>query len=193
MATTSHEVTKLLADWSNGNQLALDQLMRLVEGELRQMAHRYMARQNPGHTLQTTALINEAFVKLIGQPDKHFNNREHFFGVAASAMRHILVDYARSKQYGKRGGGAPKVSLDEALTVSEERAAELVALDDALKELAKVDERKCRVVELRYFGGLSVEETAEVLKVSAITVMRDWSLAKSWLHRELSNNDKDDA
>lgn len=157
------------------------------------MAHRYMARQNPGHTLQTTALINEAFVKLIGQPDKHFNNREHFFGVAASAMRHILVDYARSKQYGKRGGGAPKVSLDEALTVSEERAAELVALDDALKELAKVDERKCRVVELRYFGGLSVEETAEVLKVSAITVMRDWSMAKSWLHRELSNNDKDDA
>lgn len=193
MPTTSHEVTKLLADWSNGNQLALDQLMRLVEGELRQMAHRYMARQNPGHTLQTTALINEAFVKLIGQPDKHFNNREHFFGVAASAMRHILVDYARSKQYGKRGGGAPKVSLDEALTVSEERAAELVALDDALKELAKVDERKCRVVELRYFGGLSVEETAEVLKVSAITVMRDWSMAKSWLHRELSNNDKDDA
>ena len=193
MATTSHEVTKLLADWSNGDQLALDQLMRLVEGELRQMAHRYMARQNPGHTLQTTALINEAFVKLIGQPDKHFNNREHFFGVAASAMRHILVDYARSKQYGKRGGGAPKVSLDEALTVSEERAAELVALDDALKELAKVDERKCRVVELRYFGGLSVEETAEVLKVSAITVMRDWSMAKSWLHRELSNNDKDDA
>ena len=193
MATTSHEVTQLLADWSNGDQLALDQLMRLVEGELRQMAHRYMARQNPGHTLQTTALINEAFVKLIGQPDKHFNNREHFFGVAASAMRHILVDYARSKQYGKRGGGAPKVSLDEALTVSEERAAELVALDDALKELAKVDERKCRVVELRYFGGLSVEETAEVLKVSAITVMRDWSMAKSWLHRELSNNDKDDA
>jgi RNA polymerase sigma factor (TIGR02999 family) len=193
MPTTSHEVTKLLADWSNGDQLALDQLMRLVEGELRQMAHRYMARQNPGHTLQTTALINEAFVKLIGQPDKHFNNREHFFGVAASAMRHILVDYARSKQYGKRGGGAPKVSLDEALTVSEERAAELVALDDALKELAKVDERKCRVVELRYFGGLSVEETAEVLKVSAITVMRDWSMAKSWLHRELSNNDKDDA
>ena len=193
MPTTSHEVTKLLADWSNGDQLALDQLMRLVEGELRQMAHRYMARQNPGHTLQTTALINEAFVKLIGQPDKHFNNREHFFGVAASAMRHILVDYARSKQYGKRGGGAPMVSLDEALTVSEERAAELVALDDALKELAKVDERKCRVVELRYFGGLSVEETAEVLKVSAITVMRDWSMAKSWLHRELSNNDKDDA
>lgn len=193
MATTSHEVTKLLADWSNGDQLALDQLMRLVEGELRQMAHRYMARQNPGHTLQTTALINEAFVKLIGQPDKHFQNREHFFGVAASAMRHILVDYARSKQYGKRGGGAPMVSLDEALTVSEERAAELVALDDALKELASFDARKAQVVELRFFGGLSVEETAKVLDVSEITVIRDWSMAKSWLHRELSNNDNNDA
>lgn len=193
MAATSHEVTQLLMDWSNGDQLALDQLMRLVEGELRQMAHRYLARQNPGHTLQTTALINEAFVKLVGQPDKHFNNREHFFGVAASAMRHILVDYARSKQYGKRGGGAPVVSLDEALTVSEERTAELVALDDALKELAKFDARKAQVVELRFFGGLRVEETAKVLNVSEITVMRDWSVAKSWLHRELSNTDKDDA
>lgn len=193
MATTSHEVTKLLADWSNGDQLALEQLMRLVEGELRQMAHRYMAKQNPGHTLQTTALINEAFVKLIGQPDKHFQNREHFFGVAASAMRHILVDYARSKQYGKRGGGAPMVSLDEALTVSEERAAELVALDDAMKELAKFDARKAQVVELRFFGGLSVKETATVLNASEITVIRDWSFAKSWLHRQLNNTDKDDA
>lgn len=187
MATTSHEVTKLLADWSNGDQLALDQLMRLVEGELRQMAHRYMARQNPGHTLQTTALINEAFVKLIGQPDKHFQNREHFFGVAASAMRHILVDYARSKQYGKRGGGAPVVSLDEALTVTEERATELVALDDALKELANFDARKAQVVELRFFGGLSIEETAKALNVAEITVIRDWNFSKSWLHRELSN------
>ena len=152
-----------------------------------------MARQNPGHTLQTTELINEAFVKLIGQPYKHFQNREHFFGVAASAMRHILVDFARSKQYSKRGGGAPVVSLDEALTVSEERAAELVALDDALKELVKFDARKAQVVELRFFGGLSVEETAKVLNISEITVMRDWSMAKSWLHRELSNTDKDDA
>lgn len=191
MANTTHEVTKLLADWSNGDQLALGELMQLVEGELRQMAHRYMARQNPGHTLQTTALINEAFVKLVGQPDKHFQNREHFFGVAASAMRHILVDYARSKQYGKRGGGAPVVSLDEALTVSEERAAELVALDDALKELAKFDARKAQVVELRFFGGLSVEETAKALNVSEITVIRDWGLAKSWLYRELSNTDSE--
>lgn len=188
MSDASHEVTQLLVQWSNGDQAALDQLMPLVYGELRQMARRHMARQNPGHTLQTTALINEAYLKLVNQQDKHFQNRAHFFGVAAQAMRHILVDYARSKQYAKRGGDAPVVALDEALTVSEERAAELVAMDDALKELAKVDERKCRVVELRYFGGLSVEETAEVLKVSAITVMRDWSMAKSWLHRELSNS-----
>ncbi len=193
MSATSHEVTQLLNQWSNGDQAALDQLMPLVYGELRQMARRYMARQNPGHTLQTTALINEAFIKLVGQQDKHFQNRAHFFGVAAQAMRHILVDYARSKQYVKRGGDAPVVPLDEALTVSEERAAELVALDDALKELAKVDERKCRVVELRYFGGLSVEETAEVLKVSAITVMRDWSVAKSWLHRELNKGDDNES
>ena len=193
MATTSHEVTQLLADWGNGDQLALDQLMRLVEGELRQMAHRYMARQNPGHTLQTTALINEAYLKLVGQPDKHFQNREHFFGVAASAMRHILVDYARSKQYDKRGGGAPVVSLDEALAISEERAAELVELDDALKELANFDARKAQVVELRFFGGLSVEETAKVLNVAEITVIRDWGMAKSWLHRELSKSDKDES
>jgi RNA polymerase sigma-70 factor (ECF subfamily) len=187
MPSMSHEVTQLLVDWGNGDPAALDRLMPLVYGELRQMARRYMSRQNPGHTLQTTALINEAFVKLVGQPDKHFQNRAHFFGVAAQAMRSILVDYARSKQYAKRGGDAPRVSLDEALTVSEERAAEVVALDDALKELAKMDERKCRVVELRYFGGLSVEEAAEVLKVSTVTVMRDWSMAKAWLHRELSN------
>ncbi len=193
MATTSHEVTQWLHEWSNGDQAALDRLLPVVYGELRQMAHRYMARQKPGHTLQTTALINEAFVKLVGQPDKHFANRAHFFGVAAQAMRSILVDYARSKQFAKRGGGAQAVALDEAMTVSAERAGELVALDDALQELAKVDARKCRVVELRYFGGLSVEETAEVLKVSAITVMRDWSMAKSWLHRELSQNNKDDA
>lgn len=193
MPATSHEVTQWLIEWGNGDQAALDRLMPLVHGELRQMARRYMSRQNPGHTLQTTALINEAFVKLVGQSDKHFQNRSHFFGVAAQAMRHILVDYARSKQYAKRGGDAPMVSLDEALTVSEERAAELVALDDALKELAKVDERKCRVVELRYFGGLSVEETAEVLKVSAITVMRDWSMAKAWLYRELSKDSEDES
>lgn len=186
MPTTAHEVTQWLHDWSNGDPAALDRLLPVVYGELRQLAHRYMARQNPGHTLQTAALINEAFLKLVGQPDKHFANRAHFFGVAAQAMRSVLVDYARSKQFAKRGGGAHAVALDEALTVSAERAGELVALDDALQELANVDARKCRVVELRYFGGLSVAETAQVLGVSEITVMRDWSMAKAWLHRELS-------
>ncbi len=192
MPHVSHEVTQLLKEWSNGDQAALDKLMPLVYGELRLMARRYMARQNPGHTLQTTALINEAYLKLVGQEEKHWQNRAHFFGVAAQAMRHILVDYARSRQYAKRGGGEQAVSLDEALTVSSERAAELVALDDALEQLAKVDPRKCRVVELRFFGGLSVEETAEVLKVSEVTVMRDWSMAKAWLHRELSRSPASD-
>ncbi len=189
MSSTSHEVTQLLIDWGKGDAAALDRLLPLVHAELRKMARRYMARQNPGHTLQTTALINEAYLKLVGQQEKHFQNRAHFFGVAAQAMRSILVDYARAKQYEKRGGGAPKVPLDEALTVSAERAAEIVALDDALQELARIDLRKCRVVELRYFGGLSVEETAEALNVSAVTVMRDWSMAKSWLHRELSKKE----
>jgi RNA polymerase sigma-70 factor, ECF subfamily len=192
MPATSHEVTEWLHEWSNGDQAALDRLLPVVYGELRQMAHRYMARQNPGHTLQTAALINEAFLKLVGQPDKHFENRAHFFGVAAQAMRSILVDYARAKQFAKRGGGAHAVALDEALTVSIERAGELVALDDALQELAKVDARKCRVVELRYFGGLSVAETAQVLQLAEITVMRDWSMAKAWLHRELSKDGKND-
>jgi RNA polymerase sigma-70 factor, ECF subfamily len=189
METSPAEVTQLLAAWEQGNQAALDQLLPLVYDELRQMARRYMARQNAGHTLQTTALINEAYLKLVGQPAKHWQNRAHFFGVAAQAMRHILVDYARAHQYAKRGGGAQAVSLDEAMTIAPERAAEVVALDDALQELAKVDPRKSQVVELRYFGGLSVEETAAVLKVSAVTVMRDWSLAKAWLHRELSQRD----
>src|SRR5262245_4768133 len=152
MSLSTHEVTRWLLEWGKGDQDALEKLMPLVYAELRQIAKRYMALQNPGHTLQTTALINEAFLKLVGQEEKSWQNRSHFFGVAAQAMRHILVDYARSKQFAKRGGGVRQVSLDEALTVSEERAAELVALDDALAELAKVDPRKCKVVELRYFG-----------------------------------------
>ena len=191
MPHASHEVTQLLIEWSNGDQAALDKLMPLVYDELRRIARGYLARQVPGRSLQPTLLINEAFIKLVGHPEKKWQNRSHFFGVAAQAMRHILVDYARSKQYAKRGGGARQVPLDEALAVSEERAAELVALDDALEELARVDPRKCQVVELRYFGGLSVEETAEVLKVSAVTVMRDWSMAKAWLHRELSKGGDD--
>jgi RNA polymerase sigma factor (TIGR02999 family) len=186
MTSPSEEVTQLLVAWSDGDEGALDKLMPLVYAELRQMAKRFMRGQREGHTLQTTALIHEAFLKLVNQPEKHFQNRAHFFGVAAQAMRHILVDYARSRQYAKRGGGERPISLDEAVVVSEERAAELVALDDALDALSKVDPRKCRIVEMRYFGGLSVEETADVLKVSVDTVMRDWRMAKTWLLRELS-------
>jgi len=187
-----NEVTQLLHEWSQGDQAAPEKLMPLVYAELRRMAHRYMAGQNRGHTLQTTALIHEAYLRLVNQSEKQWQNRSHFFAVAARAMRHILVDYARSKQAQKHGGGARELSLDEALTVSRERAAEMVALDEALAELAKVDQRKSQIVELRFFGGLSVEETAEVLKVSAITVMRDWSMAKAWLHRELSKSPTSD-
>jgi RNA polymerase sigma factor (TIGR02999 family) len=186
------EVTQLLHDWSQGDEAARDKLMPLVYDELRQMAHRYMIGQPPGHTLQTTALIHEAYLKLVEQKEKQWQNRSHFFAVAAQAMRHILVDYARSKQAAKHGGGAQQLPLDEALTVTQERLTELVALDDALEELAQIDLRKCRIVELRFFGGLSVEETAEVLQVSPITVMRDWSLAKAWLHRALSQGESND-
>lgn len=193
MDSSPNEITRLLIDWSNGNDQALDKLLPLVYDELHQMAGRYMSRQNPGHTLQTTALINEAFLKLVGHEDKQWQNRSHFFGVAAQAMRHILVDYARSKRYAKRGGSAVTVPLDDALSISAERAGELIALDEALNQLAKIDPRKCKVVELRYFGGLSVEETAEVLKVAKITVMRDWSMAKSWLHNQLNKESEDDA
>jgi RNA polymerase sigma factor (TIGR02999 family) len=182
-------ITQLLAAWSEGDQTALDAIMPLVYDELHRMARRFMARQNPGHTLQPTALINEAFIKMVGNENKEWKNRAHFFGVAAQAMRHILVDYARSRNYAKRGAGAQRVELDQAMTVTDEHSGDIVALDDALNELSKVDRRKSQVVELRYFGGLTVDETAEVLKVSTITVMRDWSLAKAWLYRELAKGD----
>ena len=183
------QITQLLAAWSEGDQTALNAMMPLVYGELHRMARRFMARQNPGHTLQPTALINEAFIKLVGNENKEWKNRAHFFGVAAQAMRHILVDYARSRNYAKRGAGAQRVELDQAVAVTDEASGDIVALDDALNELSKVDRRKSQVVELRYFGGLTVEETAEVLKVSTITVIRDWSLAKAWLYRELAKGD----
>ncbi len=186
MTSASKDVSQLLREWSEGDQTALDSLMPLVYDELRRMARRHMDRQGQGHTLQTTALIHEAYLKLIDQKEARWQNRAHFFGVAAQAMRHILVDYARARHAAKRGGGAVLVSLDEALVASDERTAELIALDDALEALAVIDHRKCRVVELRYFGGLSVEETAEVLKVSPETVARDWRLARTWLLRELS-------
>jgi RNA polymerase sigma factor (TIGR02999 family) len=145
-----------------------------------------MKRESPGHTLQTSGLVNEAFLRLVDQRDVQWRNRAHFFGIAAQMMRRILVDYARSRRYAKRGGGIPNLSLDEALIVSDERTAEVVALDETLQQLAEIDPRKSRIVELRFFGGLSIEETAEVLAVSPGTVMRDWTLAKAWLRREMS-------
>src|SRR5438045_5647083 len=185
MRSSPQEVTQLLVDWSNGNQAALDKLMPLVYEELHRLAHRYMNQERPGHTLQTSALVNEAFVKLVDQRDVQWQNRAHFFGIAAQLMRRILVDYARSRNYLKRGGGALQVSLDETLIVSEERAAEVLALDDVLKGLAEFDIRKSNIVELRFFVGLSIDETAEVLGVSPGTVMRDWTLAKAWLKKQM--------
>lgn len=185
MASSPLEVTVLLEAWNRGDQAALDQLMPLVYTELRQMARRYMSGQPTGHTLQTTALIHEAYLKLAGQSDVHWQNRSHFFAVAATAMRHILVNHALARKTEKRGGNFQKVSLDQAAVVSDERYAELVALDEALTRLATFDERKSRIVELRYFGGMSLEETAEVLKISVETVKRDWRMAKLWLLSEL--------
>jgi RNA polymerase sigma factor (TIGR02999 family) len=182
-----HEVSQLLLDWSNGSQEALDRLMPLVYDELRRLARHYMSRERPGHTLQTTALVNEAYLRLVDQRQVRWQNRAHFFAIAAQMMRRILVDHARGHAYQKRGGGAhKKIALDEAMVVSEGRAAEVVALDDALKELAAIDPQQSRVVELRYFGGLTIEETAEVLDISPATVKREWSTAKAWLYRELN-------
>ena len=183
MTASPQQISRLLAAWSGGDQSSLDELMPLVYAELRRIAKRCMARQAPGHTLQTTALIHEAYLRLVGQKEKHWQNRSHFFGVAAQAMRHILVDYARARQTAKRGGDARQVTLDDVATT--DQTAEMVALDDALVALAEVAPRQSRVVEMRYFGGLSVEETAEVLKVSPDTVIRDWRMAKAWLLREL--------
>lgn len=183
---TSNEVTQLLLAWSDGEEAALDKLIPLVHRELHRLAHRYMSQERPDHTLQTTALVNEAYLRLVDSSRVRWQNRAHFFAICAQLMRRILVDYARSRRYLKRGGDAQRVSLDEALVVSQERGADLVALDDAINALAQVDPRKGRVVELRYFGGLSVEETADVLKISPDTVLRDWRLAKVWLLRELS-------
>ena len=183
-ATPPHEVTQLLAAWSDGDGAALNKLLPLVEGELHRLAHRYMSHERQDHTLQTTALVNEAYLKLIDQKGE-WQNRAHFFGIAAQIMRRILIDHAR-KHLGPRRGGGNKISLDEVAVISNDRAAELVALDEALTTLANVDERKGRVVELRYFGGLSVEEAATVLGVSVDTITRDWRRAKAFLRRELS-------
>ena len=182
------EITRLLIDWRGGDQAALEQLIPLVHGELRRLARRHMAHERVGHTLQATALVNEAFVRLIDVQQVKWQDRAHFFAMSSRLMRRILVDFARSKGYQKRGGGAQKVSFDEALLVAREPGQDLVALDDALTALAAFDGRKAQVVEMRFFGGLSVEETAEALNVSVDTVMRDWKLAKAWLLRELKQS-----
>jgi RNA polymerase sigma factor (TIGR02999 family) len=184
------DVTQLLLAWNQGDEAALKQLMPLVYGELHRLAHRYMNGEREGHTLQTTALVNEAYLRLVDSSRVRWQNRAHFFAVSAQLMRRILVDFARSRNYLKRGGDAMHVSLEAAEAMPLEPSADLVALDDALTALARFDERKSRVVELRFFGGLSVEETAEVLGVSGDTVMRDWSLAKAWLLREMSKEGK---
>ena len=186
MTSPSKELTELLVAWSNGNEAARDDLMPLVYAELRRLAHRHMRHERAGHTLQTSALVNEAYLRLIDQRDVKWQSRAHFFGIAAQLMRRILVDHARSRNYAKRGGKAPQVSLDEGMIVSQERAAEVIALDDALTRLAVIDSRKSKIVELRFFGGLSIEETAAVLAVSPGTIMRDWTLAKAWLRKAIA-------
>lgn len=184
-ALTQHEVTRLLQEWRGGDRTALDRLTPLVYGELRKLAHQYMSRQQPGHTLQTTALIDEAYLRLVEQQDKEWQGRAHFIGVAARAMRQIVVDYARQKSSAKRGGAAYRVTLDEGAVASSERSADLVALDESLEALAELHPRRARVVELRHFGGLNNREAAEVLGVSEATVERDWRFARAWLYREL--------
>jgi len=186
MTGQSDELTQLLHSWSNGDDQALDKLIPLVYAELRKLARRHMGRENSDHTLQTSALINEAYLKLIDQQSVQWQNRAHFFAVAAQVMRHILIDHARAHRFAKRGAGAVKVSLDETAVLTDERASELVALDDALTSLASFDSRKSRIVELRYFGGLSIEETAEIMKISPVTVTREWRAARAWLRREMS-------
>lgn len=180
------EITQLLLAWGDGDESALAALTPLVYRELRHRAHRYMSGERAGHTLQTTALVNEAYLRLINSQNVRWQNRAHFFAVSAQLMRRILVDFARSRGYQKRGGAAQHVEFDEAAIVADDRGAEMVALDEALSALAELDARQARVVELRYFGGLSDAETAEVLKVSVGTVRRDWTLARAWLNRELS-------
>lgn len=184
----AHELTQLLEAWSDGEEAALEKLAPLVHAELYRLARRYMSRERPDHLLQTSALINEAYVRLIDWKAVRWQNRAHFFGVAAQMMRRILVDFARRRPRVDKEQEAVQLSLDEAMTVTSERDPDLLALDDALKSLATIDERKSRIVELRFFGGLSVDETAEVMKTSSITVIREWNKAKAWLYRELSNN-----
>jgi RNA polymerase sigma-70 factor, ECF subfamily len=183
---SSHEVTLMLRAWGEGDQSALEKLTPLVEAELRRLAHYYLTQERSGHTLQTTALINEAWLRLIDWKEVSWQNKAHFLGVSAKLMRYVLVDFARVRKQQKRGAGAPHVSLDQAGILSADRTSDLVALDDALQALGKYDPRKCQIVELRFFAGLSVNETAEVMQLSPITIIREWNKAKAWLYQELS-------
>lgn len=189
---STKEVTRLLVDWGNGDQAALDKLIPLVHDELRRLAGRYMRRESQGHTLQTSALVNEAYLRLVDQKSVKWQNRAHFFGVAAQLMRRILVDHARSRLRAKRGGRAQMVSLAEQAVMSNE-VAEVIALDEALKNLAEMDQRKSQIVEMKFFGGLTTEEVAEVLKVTSRTVEREWRKAKAWLNRAISKGETNEA
>jgi RNA polymerase sigma factor (TIGR02999 family) len=193
MATPAEpDVTQLLKAWGDGDEAALAQLTPLVYDELHRMAQRCMAREQPGHTLQTSALVNEAYLRLVDVHQVSWQNRAHFFAISARMMRRILTDFARSRHYQKRGGDARHVTFDEALVVSHQSNTDIVAIDEALGRLTLLDARKSQVVELRFFGGLSVEETAEAMKISPETVMRDWKFAKMWLRRELSGENADE-
>jgi len=190
---SQQEVTQLLGDWSGGDEGALGKLIPLVQPELHRLAHYYMSRERTGHTLQTTELLDEAYLRLVDNTKPRWQNRTHFIAATAQLMRRIMVDHARQRDSRKRGGGALKVTLDEAAFVTETRSDQLLALDDALGTLAMLDPRKSQIVELRYFGGLTVEETAEFLKLSLRTVRRDWNMAKAWLHRALSGEEPDES
>ncbi len=189
MSPSPQSVTRLLLDWSNGDQEALDKLIPAVYDELRRLASRHLRRERPGHTLQTTALIHETYIRLVDQRHVRWQNRAHFFGIAAQLMRRILVDHARSRHRAKRGGSAVRLTLGEAMNVAAGQEVDFVALDEALNRLAEIDPQQSRIVELRYFSGLSIEETAEVMGISPATVKRDWSMARAWLHRELSRGE----
>ena len=193
MESDSDNVTRLLLEWGDGNQQALEALVPLIYKELRNLAHNFLYRERPGHTLQTTALVHEAYLKLIDQNDARWQNRAHFFAIAAQAMRRILIDSARKHAAAKRGGPQAELSLDEVADIALEPDSNLLKLDEALNQLAKIDSRQSRIVELRYFGGLTIEETAEVISVSPATVKREWTMARAWLHQEITESGLDQA
>jgi RNA polymerase sigma factor (TIGR02999 family) len=188
MSSDSDNVTRLLLEWGDGNQQALEEMLPLIYDELRRLAHNFLYRERPGHTLQTTALVHEAYLKLIDQRDARWQNRAHFFAIAAQAMRRILIDSARKHIADKRGGGGEKLSLAEVATVTPEPDSNLLALDEALNALAEIDAQQSRIIELRYFGGLTIDETAEVMKLSPATIKREWTMARAWLHQSLTGN-----